>query len=52
MVIAEKLGKTLTELRQTMTLEEVYLWQAFYQFRAEEEEKAMEKARKQNQRRR
>ena len=41
MVIAEKLGKTLTELRQTMTLEEVYLWQAFYQYRAEEEEKAM-----------
>ena len=50
--MAEKLGKTLTELRETMTLEELYLWQAFYQYRSEEEEKAQEKARKQSQRRR
>lgn len=52
MVIAEKLGKTLTELREAMTLEELYLWQAFYQYRSEEEERAMEKAKKDARRRR
>ena len=48
MVVAEKLGYTLQELRQRMTLEELYLWQAFYQLRADEEKAAMDKANRQS----
>ena len=44
MVVAEKLGYTLTELEERMTLEELYLWAAFYQVRSDEEKKAMNKA--------
>ena len=44
MVVAEKLGYTLTELEERMTPEELYLWAAFYQVRSDEEKKAMNKA--------
>lgn len=44
MIVAEKLGYTLQELRERMTLEELYLWQAFYQLRADEEKAAQDKA--------
>ena len=46
MVVAEKLGKSLTELQATVTMEEIILWSAFYELRAEEEKKAMEKAKR------
>lgn len=44
MVVAEKLGYTLTELQEKMTPEELCLWAAFYQVRSDEEKKALGKA--------
>ena len=44
MVVAEKLGKTLSELREGMTVEELWLWHAFYTLRQQEEEEAHRKA--------
>ena len=44
MVVAEKLGKTLTELREGMTVEELWLWHSFYTLRQEEEEAANRRA--------
>ena len=44
MVVAEKLGYTLTELEQRMTPEELWLWATFYELRAQEEKAAQEKA--------
>jgi len=46
MIVAEKLGKTLSELQATVTMEEVILWSAFYELRADEEKKAMDKAKR------
>lgn len=46
MVVAEKLGYTLTELQEKMTPEELYLWSMFYELRSEEERKTMEKAKR------
>ena len=46
MVVAEKLGYTLTELQERMTLEELWLWSVFYEIRSEEEKAAMEKAKR------
>lgn len=46
MVVAEKLGKSLTELQATVTMEEIIIWSTFYELRAEEEKKAMEKAKR------
>ena len=45
-MVAEKLGKTLTELRERMTPEELWLWVAFIGLRSDEEKKAMDKAKK------
>jgi hypothetical protein len=45
MVVAEKLGKTLSELRESVTPQELLLWHAFYSERADRERAAMEKAR-------
>ena len=42
MLVAEKLGKTLSELQEAMTVEELQLWNAFYILRQQEEKKAME----------
>ena len=46
MVVAEKLGYTLTELEEKMTREELYLWSMFYAVRSEEEKKTMNKAKR------
>ena len=46
MVVAEKLGMTLTELGQRMTEEELLLWSVFYQLRSEEEKASIEKAKR------
>jgi len=44
MIVAEKLGFTLSELGQRMTPEELWLWSAFYELREQEEKAAQEKA--------
>ena len=44
LVVAEKLGYTLNELRERIVPEELELWLLFYQLRADEERKALEKA--------
>jgi hypothetical protein len=44
--VAEKLGYTLQELQERITVEELYLWSAFYELRSQEEKAAMEKARR------
>jgi len=46
MIICEKLGYTLSELRERMTLEELILWSTFYELRSDEEKAAMEKAKR------
>jgi len=46
MVVAEKLGMTLVQLRDNMTFEELQLWSLFYELRSEEERKTMEKAKR------
>ena len=46
MVVAEKLGYTLQELMERITLEELQLWSAFYEIRQEQEQKSIEKARR------
>lgn len=46
LAVAEKLGKTLNELRELMTPEELLLWAAFYQVRADAEKEQMEKAKR------
>ena len=43
MVVAEKLGKTLTELREGMTAAELWLWHAFYNLQNEQQQEAMKK---------
>lgn len=44
-VVAERLGMTLTELRERMTEEELLGWAAFYELRKEHERVELEKAR-------
>jgi len=44
LIVAEKLGYTLTELQERITPEELALWSVFYQLRQQEETKAMDKA--------
>lgn len=46
LVVAEKLGLTLSELTERMTPEELWLWSLFYEIRHEEEQASMEKARR------
>ena len=46
MIVAEKLGYTLAELQERITIDELYLWSAFYDYRNEEEKAAIEKARR------
>jgi len=45
MVVAEKLGMTLSRLRQEMTLEELRLWDAFYELRRQQEAEKQRKSR-------
>jgi hypothetical protein len=46
MVVAEKLGYTLQELQERITVEELLLWNAFYEVRSEQEKAAIEKAKR------
>ena len=46
MVLCEKLGKTLAELEQQTTQEELILWSAFYELRSQEERAVMERAKR------
>jgi hypothetical protein len=50
--IAEKLGMTVAELRNTMSTEELFAWSAYCSLKAERENKEIEKARQQAQYRR
>jgi hypothetical protein len=43
MIVAEKLGYTLSELLERMTPEELLLWAAFYELRNEAAEKAKQR---------
>lgn len=44
MVVAEKLHKTLNELREQVTDAELWLWMAYFGVRNDDERKALEKA--------
>ena len=44
LVVAEKLGKTLTELREGMTYEELWLWHTYFNLQSEQQQEAMKKA--------
>ena len=44
--IAEQLKMTLAELRNKMSLEEMYGWNAYFNYKNEQEEKAYEKAKR------
>jgi len=44
--VAEKLGYTVTELQERMTLEELWMWSVFYDLRADQEKEAMDKAKR------
>ena len=46
MIVAEKLGYTLAELQERITVEELELWSVFYDLRNEEEKRAMDSARR------
>jgi len=46
LVLAEKLGKTLSELRETITPQELLIWHAFFSERADQEKEMMEKAKR------
>lgn len=45
MVVAEKLGMTLAEIRQRMTAPELALWAAFYELQADQQQEAMKQRR-------
>tara|TARA_Y100000401_G_scaffold91385_1_gene77137 strand:+ start:417 stop:587 length:171 start_codon:yes stop_codon:yes gene_type:complete len=47
--IAEKLGYTFKELRERISVEELYGWNAYFTIKGEREEEAMEKAKRQAQ---
>ena len=44
--MAEKLGKTLVELQESMTADELLLWLTFYELRSDEEKKQLEQAKR------
>lgn len=43
--LAKELGMTVRDLTESLTNEELIGWAAFYELRAEEEERAMDRAR-------
>ena len=47
--IAEKLGYTHREIREKMSTQELYAWNAYFTIKAEREEEAYEKAKRQAQ---
>ena len=44
--VAFELKKTLRELQEQMTEEELFLWAAFFEYRNDEQNAAMEKSRR------
>jgi len=46
LIVAEKLGYTLAELQERVTIEELQLWSVFYDLRRDEEKAAVEKAKR------
>jgi len=46
LVVAEKLGYTLNELREKMCADELSLWMMFYDLRQEQELKQLEEAKR------
>jgi len=44
LIVAEKLGYTLAELQERITVEELELWSVFYDLRQEEEKRSMDRA--------
>lgn len=44
--MAEKLGFTVMELQERMTLEELAMWSAFYQLQTDEQQEAANKAKR------
>ena len=42
--VASEIGKTVGELRESITFEELLGWAAFFKFRSEKEAEAMKKA--------
>jgi len=47
--IAEKLGYTHREVREKMSVQELYAWNAYFEIKSEREEEAYEKAKRQAQ---
>ena len=47
--IAEKLGYTHKEVREKMSVQELYAWNAYFELKSEREEEAYEKAKRQAQ---
>lgn len=52
LAVAERLSKTLNQLRETMTAEELLLWMLYFDVKQEHEKEALDKARKSGSRRR
>ena len=46
LVVAEKLGLTLTQLREGMTHEELWLWHAYFNLQHQQQEEALKKAKR------
>ena len=44
--VAKDLGMSLTQLKQTVTVEELLLWSAYFQILNEDQEKEIEKAKR------
>lgn len=51
MVLAEKLGMTLRDLRRRIGLDELRLWGAFYKLREDQEKEEQKKSERQSARR-
>tara|TARA_R100000988_G_C3998288_1_gene167216 strand:+ start:1328 stop:1498 length:171 start_codon:yes stop_codon:yes gene_type:complete len=47
--VAEKLGYTHRELREKMSIQELYAWSAYFDLKGDRENEAYEKARRQAQ---
>ena len=47
--IAEQLGYTHKEIREKMSVQELYAWNAYFEIKSEREEEAYEKAKRQAQ---
>jgi hypothetical protein len=44
--VAKELGMSLTQLKQTVTVEELLLWSAYFQILNEDQQKEIEKAKR------